>query len=61
MQEVRRPLVADFQPILVMALIPEDELEDEDPQVSNIEEMCKSHYGLTPKSVRKQTRHYDLY
>lgn len=51
MQEVRKPLLADCRPILVIALIPKDELKNEDPQVSNIEEMCKNHYNTMQGEV----------
>jgi len=51
MQEVRKAYLADFRPILVIVLIPQDDLKDEDPQVSNIEEMCKAHYSVNEEEV----------
>ncbi|KIO25602.1 hypothetical protein M407DRAFT_8332 [Tulasnella calospora MUT 4182] len=51
MQEVRKAYLADFRPILVIVLIPKDDLKDEDPQVSNIEEMCKVHYSANEEEA----------
>lgn len=51
-QEARKASGADLEPILVVVLIPEHAAEEEDAQISNIEESCKLHYRVAPEHVR---------
>ncbi|KIO26184.1 hypothetical protein M407DRAFT_24517 [Tulasnella calospora MUT 4182] len=42
----------DFEPLLVIGLIPEEDIEIEDPQVANIDLMCQLHYQSHPQVTK---------
>lgn len=41
--------IADFEPLLVVALVPKEDIEIEDPQIANIDLMCQLHYQAHPR------------